>query len=749
MSLLRLYPLMSFALVLLAIVAQCLSQRHPWLLLLAGGLAALSRTVSEGPRGVALPRAISLMLTAIALVWAAVVATGDLSQPIPAIGQFVVWLTVIKLYERHTLENEAERLILALLLMVLASLISIDLIFGLLLLLWSGLGLVTLMLFQLHCAAESMQRQRSKVLGVLPGGSPNPVFGPGVRRHYRNFSIMSVILVFAVATSAFLLFPRGLTSGLSNAAMNTLGHRQVGLGEGVDLLGSTRISLSREQVLSVGVTDSAGESVHLNHPLRLRAAVLSAYRGDGIWGTEPIDMDTIELQDGLRRTLFYTPEGTELLKQNIQLDMASEQIVSMSVPVAITVDTDTTLAFRSASQTMRVAHDAPSPMQYDIDVVPEPPLYRTPLAIGVAPDIDMVHPYANSSVHHLAVELLQNAGHATSPPENPKSRLEWYRNAATTFERYLKYGSFRYTLDLSEVGIDPATADIDPVERFLLHEPYGHCEYFAASMTGLCHSVQVPARLVTGYVSNRFDELSQRYVVTKSDAHAWTEVLGPGPKWLVFDPTPPANVPGTREAAMGPIDQVIWFWRWLEGQWRFNVLGFDTETQTELAESFLPSLQRDLDASLKTIGGWAQRFQKLIGLGEWFSVVIIVLVALVTMSIVIMFRGQRRRCQNILEQTQCVHVTGREGRLLAARLGFYVDMLERLKLAGLSKPQWQPPAAYAQSLVTVHPAVSKIVREITRGFYQIRFGGLIAGEREALQMKDALERLDQALEDPR
>ena len=129
MNLLKLYPLMSFAVILLAIVGQCLSQRHPWLLLAAGGLAALSRTISDGPRGITLSRPVSLFLTSVALIWSVVFAMGNLEQPVPAIGQFVVWLTVIKLYERHTLENEAERLILTLLLMVLACLISIDLIF--------------------------------------------------------------------------------------------------------------------------------------------------------------------------------------------------------------------------------------------------------------------------------------------------------------------------------------------------------------------------------------------------------------------------------------------------------------------------------------------------------------------------------------------------------------------------------------------------------------------------------------------
>ena len=744
MSLLKLYPILSFALVLLAIVAQCLSQRHPWLLLLAGGLAAVSRSVSEGPRGFSLPRSISLLLTAIALVWSAIVASGDLSQPIPAIGQFVVWLTVIKLYERHTLENEAERLILALLLIVLGALISIDLIFGFLLLLWSALGMVTLMLFQLHYSAERMQGQRSRVLGLPAGVSPNPVSGSGLRRHYRNISIVSIIIVFATSTTAFLLFPRGLTDGLANASMTSLGRRQVGLGEGVDLLGSTRISLSKEQVLTVGLTDADGKPLQLNQSLRLRAAVLSAYRGDGIWGAEPIGLETIELQDSVNRILFYTKDDTSLITQDIKLDVPSEQVVSMSVPVSITVDTDTTLAYRPASQTMRVAHDASAPMQYTIMVVPEEPLYRSPMSIGMDSGLELVHPYYNPAVYELATSLLEQAGEPTAPPDDEKNRLDWYRSAAIIFERFLKYGEFEYTLDLTEVGSTPETSEIDPVERFLIHQQFGHCEYFASAMTGLCHSVQIPTRLVTGYVSNRYDEITQRYIVTKSDAHAWTEVLGPGPGWMVFDPTPPANVPGTREAAMGPVDQIIWFWRWLEGQWRFNILGFDSETQEVLSESVLPGLREELDSGLKLIGGWAHGFRKFIGLGEWILVLIIVTIAIAIMLVVIRLRSRTRRLRRILEQVNCAQVPGRKGRRLAGQLAFYVQMLEHLRQGGLAKPSWQPPSAFAESLEAEHPDVSGAVAEMTRVYYRLRYGHQVQSSHEA-EMKAALSRLDIAL----
>ncbi|MCH2132324.1 MAG: DUF4129 domain-containing transglutaminase family protein [Phycisphaerales bacterium] len=744
MSLLRLYPLLSFAIVLLAIVAQCISQRNPWLLVLAGGLAALSRTFSEGPRGVTLPRALSLVLTAIALMWSATVAAGDLSQPIPAIGQFVVWLTVIKLYETHSLENEAERLILSLLLMVLASLISIDLLFGFLLLLWVGLGLVTLMLFQLHCAAERMQRQRARALGLDQVGSPKPVAGPGLRRHYRNVSLVSVVVIFIVSAACFLLFPRSLTSSLSRASLSRMGSAQVALDEGVNLMGATRISLSGAQVLSVGLTDAQGESLHLDRPLRLRAGVLTAYRGDGIWGVDPLGVESMELQADRWRSLLTPPDDLELITQDFILDEAEEQLLSMSVPVAIKVETNVTMEFRGSSQTMRVARESDSPMKYTVQAVPEPPIYRSRFPGQRRPGSEMIHSYANSRVTELAYELLDRAGVSTTPPTDLDAQLEWNVRVAEVFERFLKYGEFQYTLDLTTVGVSPDTEGMDPVERFLLHEQFGHCEYFASALTALCHCMQIPSRLVTGYVTNRFEEISQRYVVVRSDAHAWVEILGSGPRWTVFDPTPPANVPGTREASLGPIDKIVWLWRWLEGQWRFNVLGFDTETQLYLKDAMLPGIGATLSNGVDSARSWLMSAKKRLGLGGWYVPVLVAL-GLCGVAIVVLSVRARRRRRRILAVTDLAHVSGSASRRLAARLGFYVDMLDLLRRAGLPKPRWQPPADFADSLRAEHPEAASAVSELARGYYECRYGGEVATPGTQQHMKAALARLSQAV----
>ena len=172
MNLARLESRMCFALVFTAIVAHCIAQHALLLVLVSGMLAVGSRYVCEGPRGLTLPRPVSLLLTAIVMVITAINIIAQPGSAMPWIGTFVVWLTIFKLYEERSVENEAERLILSLLLMVLAALLSIDLLFGILLVAWTGMGITVLLLFQLYHGQELVLLERRRDLGVA---------GPGTR----------------------------------------------------------------------------------------------------------------------------------------------------------------------------------------------------------------------------------------------------------------------------------------------------------------------------------------------------------------------------------------------------------------------------------------------------------------------------------------------------------------------------------------------------------------------------------------
>ena len=102
---------------------------------------------------------------------------------------------------------------------------------------------------------------------------------------------------------------------------------------------------------------------------------------------------------------------------------------------------------------------------------------------------------------------------------------------------YLKT-RFGYTLQL------PRTPVNDPIANFLFERKQGHCEYFASSMAVMLRTLGIPSRVVNGFRSDEFNDLTGNYVVRAKDAHSWVEAYFPGYGWQTFDPTP-AGASGT------------------------------------------------------------------------------------------------------------------------------------------------------------------------------------------------------------
>ncbi|HSS61639.1 MAG TPA: transglutaminaseTgpA domain-containing protein [Candidatus Limnocylindrales bacterium] len=98
--------------------------------------------------------------------------------------------------------------------------------------------------------------------------------------------------------------------------------------------------------------------------------------------------------------------------------------------------------------------------------------------------------------------------------------------------RYLQR-RYTYTLDLS-----PVPSRRDPVDWFLFDVKRGYCEQFATAEALMLRSLNIPARLVTGYSTGDYDPILNQAVVRERDAHAWVEVWFPNHGWVPVDPTP-------------------------------------------------------------------------------------------------------------------------------------------------------------------------------------------------------------------
>ncbi|HQP30102.1 MAG TPA: transglutaminaseTgpA domain-containing protein [Deltaproteobacteria bacterium] len=144
----------------------------------------------------------------------------------------------------------------------------------------------------------------------------------------------------------------------------------------------------------------------------------------------------------------------------------------------------------------------------------------------------------------------------------------------------------------------PETLDT-PIESFLAGGGKGACEHFATAMAAMLRGLDIPARVVTGFLVSEFNTTDNYYIVRASDAHAWVEYFDGA--WRMVDPTPPAPV---RKPRSSLIDALRFRWiRW--------VIEYSLQDQINLAVSVrvgMPRLRRSLSGLNTWIGAIAAVF---------------------------------------------------------------------------------------------------------------------------------------------
>lgn len=131
-------------------------------------------------------------------------------------------------------------------------------------------------------------------------------------------------------------------------------------------------------------------------------------------------------------------------------------------------------------------------------------------------------------------------------------------------------------------------------------------------MAVMLRTLRIPSRVVNGFRSNEFNDVTGNYVVRAKDAHSWVEAYFPGYGWVTFDPTPGGAI-GTPEGwdrAMLYLDAAQSFWR----EW---VISYDSSHQYILGHSALSRTRNSWErartwAQLRyaRLMGWARRSQR-------------------------------------------------------------------------------------------------------------------------------------------
>ena len=156
----------------------------------------------------------------------------------------------------------------------------------------------------------------------------------------------------------------------------------------------------------------------------------------------------------------------------------------------------------------------------------------------------------------------------------------------------------------------PLLGDTNTIDKFLFESLKGFCSHYAGSFVYLMRAAGIPARVVVGYLGGEWNKEGGYLSVRQYDAHAWAEVWLESEGWRRVDPTSrvaPSRVEGGLEAAVeyeGSFLEGNPFsahnFRWLDGirekmdsmqyGWRRWILGYDSESQTNLLKSVLDKM---------------------------------------------------------------------------------------------------------------------------------------------------------------
>ncbi len=212
---------------------------------------------------------------------------------------------------------------------------------------------------------------------------------------------------------------------------------------------------------------------------------------------------------------------------------------------------------------------------------------------------------------------------------DPGVQYTTYEIATHLARQFHVIDDFRYSL--RGRARDP---DMDPCEDFIRNNRVGHCEYFSTALALMLRAEGIPARVVVGFCTTEFISQGNFYVVRNSDAHAWVEawiprkdipdyILKDSPweeaywkngGWLRLEPTPDT------EEEVGAVTKVLdsaggWL-DWYEVLWNTYVIKMNASRQMEAVYDPIKKIGQEMWDSLANTAAAAKTRRSFIA---WVS----------------------------------------------------------------------------------------------------------------------------------
>jgi len=621
--------------------------------------------------------------------------------------QFLVWLTVVKAFNRRAARDWQQMYLLAFLMLVAGSVLNPDLTYGLCFFGFVISSTWALTLFHLRREMEDnllvkhaadRASERVEVRRILD--SRRIVGG----RFFLGTGLLS-FGVFLGAAVVFLALPRvGIGFFLKSRGGLTLS----GFSDGVKLGGHGVIKKDSTVVMRVELDPRYGAR---DAPeLHWRGVAFDSYR-DGQWSRSPEAPRTNQtLEQGKtrdRRVLLWAgqalpiPEIERLAKGSVKQDIWLDPL-------------DSDVLFGASN---------PRIVEYPHTIRRRNPIERND-------EIRLEH---GSTVHYTVfseltrptpAELRESTGALPAgfevflvlPPEiTPRTRAlarEITADATTRYDKLIAIQEWlakhlTYTLELEEPGSQ------EPVDFFLFDRKQGHCEYFASAFAILARSIGIPVRNVNGFLGGEWNEYQGYVAVRAGDAHSWDEVFFPGVgtgsgTWVTFDPTPPGDVDTLGRGGTGWRAKLGRFVDTLRFQWTKWVIEYDLVSQLSLFKS--------IGGALKTA---AKAVKDAVIIAKDFAIEHWPISSPLGAGLILLLVRRRRRRRAKLP---------REGRPAKPRqrstVGeVYDGVSKQLAKAGFARGASVTPRELAEQMATRGDPAASHITELTELYYAAEWGG--------------------------
>lgn len=271
--------------------------------------------------------------------------------------------------------------------------------------------------------------------------------------------------------------------------------------------------------------------------------------------------------------------------------------------------------------------------------------------------------------------------------------------AALRLTQYLQT-SFRYSLDLTRAS------SLEPLEDFLFLSRSGNCEYFATSLAVFLRSLEIPARVVNGFQRGEWNPYGGYFAVRQRDAHSWVEAYFPERGWVSLDPSPRGELDASRasSAAFQYLDALRMRWHRYMVSWS---LGDQLRASASVRQQALNWRRVIFEGGLAMLGNL--RAVAIAGIAA----------GVLALAVVVWRRGLGLTVVRLRPPAPVL---------------VYERMLKRLARLGLRPGPAETAREFCERVIVRLPDRGEVLRELTRVYEKVRFGGATIAQEELARL---------------